>query len=186
MNEDFDDLKTERTEVRGDELHTIVKPQGADWKRSWAELLTIVIYSIIKKRNINSLEEKHSDTENKQRKYCIDIINRAAWCYRQHIKTSFKMILQNRGEDDIAYLSKIKNFENTYLRGKRFGYIDREDRNDPCLILNPIYFATNPSSWSRGTLLYNKRRGIGRHSLRPRGPERGNPIPLRNFVFEPD
>ena len=115
------------------------------------------------------------DSVNKKRKYCIDIIQSAAWSYRQHIKTSFKMILQNRGEDDNRHLMKIKNFEHTYLRGKRFGYIDREDSNDPCLILNPVYFASNPITWTKGIMLYNKRRGIGRHSLRSRGSGGGHP-----------
>jgi len=161
------------------------RPKGADWNQAWAVLLSITIFCIVKARNILSLGKKWLETEKEQDAHSRKIIRHIAWTYRSYVKLEFKLLVQNRNDQD-KFLKKVFKFSKTYLEGGRFGQMDYgledADSENPNLILNPVHIAISPSGWSYGRVNRGSRNvggsfSAGRYSLRPLRPG-GQPTPV--------
>ena len=135
---------------------------------------------------------RNSKVERSRTRTCSrKIIRHIAWTYRNYIKLEFKLIAQNRQDQD-RFLKKVFKFGKTYLEGGRFGCLDYDlevaDSDNPNLILNPVHIAISPSGWSygrvgRGSRFVRGESSAGRYSLRPLRP-RGQPTPVTGGVFD--
>ena len=76
------------------------RPKGADWNQAWAVLLSITIFCIVKARNILSLRKKWLETEKEQDAHSRKIIRHVAWTYRSYVKLEFKLLVQNRNDQE--------------------------------------------------------------------------------------
>ena len=160
-------------------------PRGADWDTTWSEMISLVIFGIIKARHKNSMDEKRLDSSIAQRRHAQQIIERTAWRFRKIIKDQFKILVQNRGEGD-KFFKELSKLEKTYLHNPIWGTIDRTEAEYPSLILHQNYLTVHRLSWKYLNKLYPPRVGIGTRSLRPRGPGgrvRG-PVQERGSVFD--
>ena len=157
----------------------------ADWDTMWSEMISLVIYGIIKSRHKNSLDDRRLETGETQRKHAQHIIERTSWRFRKLIKDQFKTAVQNRCEGD-KFITNIRKLENTYLHRPIWGFIDRSEEEYPTLNLNPNYHTIHMKIWKYHNKLYPPRVGIGTRSLRPRGPggRVTGPVQSRGSVFD--